>query len=224
MVNELIINEDDLVPSRPKLELDLEKSIGALYGFTLDYFQDRDLFLALPTRIRHSKKELSLIIENSGKFDNIIHIERDKRHKGINPCLFGEKVYIPETMMQNNRKRRAQEGYRINVEYIVSQGIDPTKVMFFRVTMPLGVPKPEYFWTSDYFETVSGLTAEIPYEDRQKSIILVADLLTINQNGGLIQDINDDNGLAVRQIGTNPFDQRKALTSFKPNYPTRLKS
>lgn len=39
----------------------------------------------------------------------------------------------------------------------------------------------------------------------------------INQNKGLMQDINDDQGLSVRQIGTGSFDQKKAIAKFKPN-------
>ncbi len=49
-------------------------------------------------------------------------------------------------------------------------------------------------------------------------MILVADLETINQNQGLIQDINDDQGIAVRQIGRGSFDQKRVIARFKPDH------
>jgi len=72
------------------------------------------------------------------------------------------------------------------VAYLKTKGIDPSKVLFFRITQPTDNPKPEYYWTSDYSEVQKGLTAEISPEQRKTSIILVADLETINGNGGLI--------------------------------------
>ena len=98
----------------------------------------------------------------------------------------------------------------------LTRDIDPSKVLFFRRTIPSKDPKPEFFWTSDYFETRQGLTAEISPKNRDTAIIIVASLDAINKNGGLIQDINDDQGIAVRQIGTDNFDQNLALTKFKP--------
>ena len=50
---------------------------------------------------------------------------------------------------------------------------------------------------------------------RETAVILGTSLDAINTNGGLIQDINDDQGLAVRQIGLSPFDQQSALIRIK---------
>ncbi len=95
--------------------------------------------------------------------------------------------------------------------------IDPQKVLFFRVTQPTqeGEIKPEYYWTSDYFETRKGLRQEIPSELRAVSIILVADLESISKNGGLIEDMNDCEGLSVRQCGLKGFDQRFVLARIR---------
>ena len=149
------------------------------------------------------------------KFQNIITPERQKRWDGDMSGLFGDKIHIAETTHANGKIRRAESDYKINVEYLKTQGIDPSQVLFFRVTQPTDKPKPEYYWTSDYFETQKGLTREISSKQRKTSIILVSSLDVINSNGGLIQDINDDNGLAVRQIGTGDFDQNMTSAKIK---------
>lgn len=56
---------------------------------------------------------------------------------------------------------------------------------------------------------------KLPPAQRETAIVLAADLQTINGNNGLISDINDDQGLAVRQIGLGAFDQTKALAKIK---------
>jgi len=183
--------------------------------FILKYFKDPDLFNSLPSEIRDSDQMLSELLDNSGKFNDIIHLEREKRWNGDTSGLLGEKVDIAETLHAGGRKRRAESGYKINVDYLRTKGIDPSKVLFFRASQPTDEPKPEYYWTSDYFETQRGLTVEIPAEQRKTAVILVADLETINKNGGLIQDINDDEGLPVRQIGVAGFDQSLAITKIK---------
>lgn len=184
--------------------------------FILEDFKDPDFFNSLPTEIRDSDQVLSEFLDNSGRFNNIIRLEREKRWSNDTSGLLGEKVDIAETLHAEGRKRRSESGYKINVDYLKTRGIDPSKILFFRATQPSGTPKPEYYWTSDYFETRRGLTTEIPAEQRKTAIILVADLETINKNGGLIQDINDDNGLPVRQIGTDGFDQNLAIAKIKP--------
>ena len=180
------------------------------------FFKDVDLFNSLPESIRNSDEELISFIENSGKFSQIISSERVKRFAG-EKGLFGEEMFIDTSVHQDGRPRRAEKGYKINIEYLESLGIDAKKVLFFRTTQLSDVPKPEYYWTSDYLETKEGLTAERSPEQRVKAIILVSDLFTINQNEGLIQDSNDDQGLAVRQIGLGTFDQLKVLTKFHPS-------
>lgn len=115
-----------------------------------------------------------------GRFQSIIIKEREKRWSGDLSGLLGEEITIPETQHAGGRQRRAESGYKINVDYLKTIGLDPKKILFFRATQPSLTPKPEYYWTSDYFETVRGLTAEIPPEQRKTSVILVADLETIN--------------------------------------------
>lgn len=183
--------------------------------FITEYFRNPILFNALPKEIRDNDQLLLEYIENTGKFNDLIGHERQREFKGEKPDLFGEKVHLQGTVHADGRKRSAQDGCRINIDYLHSVGIDPTKVLFFRMTQPMGEqPKPEYYWTSDFFEVIEGLNREVVPSKRQTAIILVADMQTINENGGLIQDINDDNGIAVRQIGEGPFNQHIALTQF----------
>ncbi len=183
----------------------------------LDYFKDRDFFTSLPEAIQNNAETLQGYIINMSKFLNVITPERRKRWNGDNSGMLGDEVHIPETTHSDGRTRRAQSGQRINVEYLRSQGIDPSQVLFFRRTQPSTKPKPEYYWTSDYFETQRGLTREISGAQRDTSIILVASLDAINGKEGLIQDMNDDQGLAVRQIDTGNFDQNLAIAKISKN-------
>lgn len=212
-----IYKEDPLLNSRIAnivKNLDLDNQ----FLFTEKFFKDPDAIAALPEEVRNSDEKIAELIVNCEKFARSISSERKKRWDGKHGLL-GEEVVIPETIHHDGRKRRAEYGYKIHVEYLKSIGIDPSKVLFFRITQPSDTPKPEYYWTSDYNETRQGLTAEIPSSQRERAIILIADLETINTNEGLIQDINDDQGLAVRQIGTGPFDQTMSMGTLSP-YPT----
>ncbi|MBW3004330.1 hypothetical protein KY310_00665 [Candidatus Woesearchaeota archaeon] len=194
-----------------------EKAMEGANPFILKYFQDPNLFPALPEEIRNSEERLTEIVQNTSRFSDLIYKERKKRWAEDLTGLLGEEVHIPETKHADGRTRRAESGYRVNVDYLRSIGIDPSKVLFFRLTQPSDDPKPEYYWTSDYFEVLRDLSAEIFGEQRESAVILVSDLETVNENEGLIQDINDDQGLAVRQIGTGPFDQKSAIARFKPD-------
>lgn len=213
-------------PSDPKVDNRVNQLISHLAAknikadpITTKYFYDPDLFYALTAEKQDD--ELIPYIVNMGKFADARYPARERRWNGDESGLLGEEIHIPETQHFNGRVRRAEEGYKLNIDYLSTIGIDPTKVLFFRVTQPMGEqPKPEYYWTSDFFETVDGLTQEIPFSQRNTSVILVADLKTINDNGGLIQDINDDSGMAVRQIGTGPFDQTRAIAKFQVSPPT----
>jgi hypothetical protein len=204
----------------PEIDQRIDDILRQLYPdmkpyYGVEYFKDPDFYNSLPEEIRNSDERLKEYIYNSENFSSIISAERSKRWKDDVTSLFGEEVILDESVHHDGRVRRAEEGYKINVEYLKTIGIDPEKVLFFRVTQPTETPKPEYYWTSDYFETRQGLTAEIPHEQRLLSIILVSDLATINENEGLIQDINDDQGLAVRQIGSGSFDQTRALARIQ---------
>ncbi len=194
-------------------EFEIPPMIG-LHPFVLEFFEDTKLLHALPKTITSDERNLRDLILNMSKFYNILHLERKKSGQGDVSGLFGEEVHIPETSHASGKIRRAESGARINVNFLRNQGTNPARVLFFRLTQPSDQPKPEYYWTSDYFETQHGLTQEIPSEQRKTAIVLVASLDVINNNGGLIQDINDDGGLAVRQIGSHNFDQNLALAKI----------
>lgn len=119
----------------------------------------------------------------------------------------------PGNTARSVHPRPAEQGRRIQLDFVYEQGVDPRYVLFFRVTQPpTNGPKPEYYWTTDLAEVMHGLTEEGAANG--EPIILVASLEAISRNGGLMADINDDQGLAVRQIGSAPFDQQDALFSF----------
>ncbi len=130
------------------------------------------------------------------------------RRGGKTGDLFsGEEVHIPQ-LGQNWEER----GRTMDMQYVRSQNIDPAHVLYFRVTQPMesGKPKPEYYWTSDLGEVSRGLNLELGAQ-AQTAVILTSTLEDIASNGGLIDDINDDSGIPVRQIGTEPYDQGRAL-------------
>lgn len=133
--------------------------------------------------------------------------------------VFSETEHVVIPVSDDNvhawgESRRHEEGPKLDIDYIVSKGVDPKYALFFRVTQPSnGQPKPEYYWTTDFNEVRGGLRDELG-ASAETAIILVSTLDTIAQNGGLMWDINDDSGIAVRQIGLDTFDQNKALFSF----------
>lgn len=193
-----------------------------LNPLVVNYFLDADLFEALPAEIRNDKAQLEAYISSTSRFKEIVGTERAARARGQKDGLLGEEVKIEESTHADGRVRRAESGYRLHIDSLKAKGIDPAKVLFFRLTQPGDSPKPEYYWTSDYFETTTGLNAEVGIEQRGSAVVLVSDLATINGNGGLIQDINDDSGIAVRQINPGPFDQKTALATIRPKIFDKL--
>ena len=124
--------------------------------------------------------------------------------------IFGEVVAIPpaaDNLHREGQPRRHEEGQLIDMDAVQQAGIDPFHVLYFRVTQPSVSPAPEYYWTSDFSETRHGLHKELG-ASAKTAVILVSTLGHIAQNGGLMRDINDDSGVAVRQIGFAPFDQQ----------------
>jgi len=188
-----------------------EKSLKHANEFTAKYFKDPNLLPALQTNISESEEDLSAIVKNTTQFYELIYRERKKRWAGDLTGLFAEEAHIPATKHADGRIRREESGYKVNVDYLRTLEIDPSKILFFRITQPSEEPKPEYYWTSDYLEALRGLDRE------DNAVILVSTLDAINQNCGLMQDINDDEGISVRQIGTGPFAQKKAIARFRPD-------
>jgi hypothetical protein len=130
--------------------------------------------------------------------------------------VLGEYVEIPEgpdNLLRDGSLRRHEKGSKLELDRVRAAGVDPAKVLFYRVTQPRETPAPEYYWTSDSNEVRRGLTHELG-TSAQTAIVLAASLETIAQNGGLIEDVNEDEGLPLRQIGLGPFDQNEALFSF----------
>lgn len=208
-----------------KKKIDSETAVNAAMGliqrrngetnpFVWETFSDPRLFAALSEDVQASPEALADLIEQNNEFANLLGQARRKPAEAAG--LFREEVALPESAHADGRVRRAESGPRINLEYLESQGIDPSKIMLFRITQPADVPKPELYWTSDFFETVRGLQQEIPAELRSTAVILAADLATLDEGGGLIQDVNDDNGLAVRRISPDPFDQKQCMAKINP--------
>jgi len=212
------LSEDDpLVIARMEEVAGLLRAQGKeVNPLVVEDFEDPSFFNSLPEEIRSSNERLMEYLDNSQKFANIIDEEREKRFGGDMSGLFGDTISAPETSHADGRERMAEKNYIVNVDYLRTKNIDPSKVLFFRLTQPSDVPKPEYYWTSNLSEVQKGLRVEVPKALRETAIILVSDMETISRNGGLLQDINDDSGLAVRQIGVEGFDQTKVITKFKP--------
>ena len=109
--------------------------------------------------------------------------------------------------------RRHEEGHLLSLNGVRKAGIDPSKVLFYRVTQPADGAKPEYYWTSDALEVRTGLRSELGH-NADTAVVLVSTLEEIAKNGGLIDDINDDQGHAVRQASFDSFDQQRSLFTF----------
>ncbi|MCK5178166.1 MAG: hypothetical protein KAR32_01440, partial [Candidatus Omnitrophica bacterium] len=176
-------------------------------------FLDDRLFNALSSGTGHSKEKLTKLFDNTNKFAALVSRERHKAASGDMSGLFGPEMSPSETRHSDGRVREQQSGNKINIDYLKQAGIDPSNVLVYRATQPstVGSTKPEYYWTTDYSETQTGLGNEISADQRRSAVTLVSDLETINRNGGLIQDINDDQGVSFRQIGTSNFDQNLAI-------------
>jgi hypothetical protein len=127
-------------------------------------------------------------------------------------------------LRQSGVERREERGAIIDLDLVRAQGVDPSRVLYYRATQPATTtPKPEYFWTSDSLEVRTGLRRELGSQENQ-AIVLVSTLEMIAQNGGLMLDINDDTGVAVRQIGLEPFSQNNTLFKFARVPGTDLES
>jgi hypothetical protein len=211
--------EEEAIKARMEKILTLlaDRSSPGVYSM----FCEPKLYENLPEEVRSNDELLAEYVRNTGKFVDLIYDEIfDRSNK---PKILGQNTHIPETQHADGSMRRAENGHLIDLEAVKKNGIDPEKVLFFRVTQPSDKPKPEYYWTTDFYETQRGLSQEISPEKRRTAITLVANLKTIAGDQGVIKDLNDDQGVAVRQISTEPFDTSKCLSVIPaaevPNTP-----
>lgn len=162
--------------------------------------------------VRHSFRYFALDYHREGFGElGYPYVERSPQPDG-----YTRLPVSPANLHQDGRERRHEEGAALSLKKLHSLGVDPSKVLYYRVTQPSDKPKPEYYWTSDSVEVRRGLDYELG-KQTETAIVLVSTLEDIAQNGGLILDINDDQGVAVRQVGLGAFDQRKVLFSFPRN-------
>jgi hypothetical protein len=175
---------------------------------TYELFTTPKFFNSLPSITRQNPNIMLKLLEHNSRFQDLLRNRES---------FLGEEVNIGLNYHQDGRERVFESGRRINIDAIKEQGIDPRFILVYRVTQPSYVSKPEYYWTTDFFEVIHGLRREISLEHRKKSVILFSTLDQINKNGGLIMDVNDDNGLAVRQISNKPFNQNLCLSRV-PTY------
>lgn len=174
-----------------------------VHPMVYEMLDDPKLLNALPAHIKQPEV-LALYLEHTSRF-----AEADKRK------FLKEEVTLPQTQHADGRTRREERGQRVDTEELRNMGIDPAYVMYFRVTQPSDTPKPEYYWTSDLTEVKQGLTQEITEDARSKSVILCSTLDDIASDAGVMTDVNDDSGIAVRTLYTGDYDQQRALAVIK---------
>jgi hypothetical protein len=210
-----LFNEEPIDPTIEKSVLEAIRLTGIdISPLVAERFMDSGLFAALLDKIQQDPALLVAYIKNTDQFEELVakDISAHTENK-----VTGPTVSILETVFENGSVRPAESGPLIDLQKLVDKGVDPSKVIFFRVTQPGDTPKPEYYWTTDLFETQKGLHQEITPEKRKSSITLVADLTTIAGNEGVIRDGNDDSGVAIRQVGQEFFDQSDAIAIIKKN-------
>lgn len=183
----------------------LTKKGISVHPFVYEYFTDPKFFNSLPSLIRQNPIAMLRLLNANSKFYEVVN----------DPRLYNKEVKISANTHQDGRQRMFEQGPKVNLDYLVSKGINPAHVLVFRVTQPSAVAKPEYYWTTDFYEIQKGLRREISEEKRRSAVLLISNLETIARNGGLIRDINDDNGLSVRQINNTPFNQNLCISRVK---------
>lgn len=179
---------------------------------TTDIFLDtkiNDSFLS-----KLSTEEQYQYLKNTSKFESKLKKDRWLNASGSSETLFGPEDTAPEVIKQNGDLRRAETEKTINITNIRESDIDPSKVLIFRTTQLSDESKAELYWTSDYFQTLRGLSVEMG-KTKESAVVLVSNLEEIC-NGGAIMDTNDDNGLAIRRISSAPFDQKVVLAIILP--------
>lgn len=174
-----------------------------VHPMVYEMLDDPKLLSALPEQIKRPEV-LALYLEHTSRF-----AEADKRK------FLKEEVTLPRSQHADGRTRREETGQRVDTEELRKMGIDPAYVLYFRVTQPSDTPNPEYYRTSDLTEVRQGLTQEITEKARSKSVILCSTLEDIASDAGVMTDVNDDNGIAVRTLYTGDYDQQRALAVIR---------
>jgi hypothetical protein len=198
-------------PDRKSNELPLPQIVQAS-GLTpeqvnpliYEVFTDKHFVDALPSTIKNNVELLGAYLRNTSLFASI-----PQNHTTIR----GDVIAHEPIMMQSGRERSKEEGEELLVDAVREMGIDPAYVFYYRRTQPseVGTSKPEYYWTSDYWEVVKGLTQEISGEERNNSKILCTSLAELSSDSILSIDPNDDNGFSVRRASTDHYDQSRVL-------------
>ena len=169
-----------------------------------DQFTEPSFVAAIPESIKNDPAVLANWLKNSSLFADLVG--RDSRK------ILGDVIKLPESQHADGRERRAEEGPEVLVNKIKEEGVDLNGVLFFRRTLLANeTSKPESYWTSDYWETVRGLSVEIAGEQREKTKILCSTLQDLSSDSRLVTDINDDNGLSVRRESLEAYDQKRVL-------------
>lgn len=174
-----------------------------VHPMVYEMLDDPELLNALPAHSRQPEV-LALYLEHTSRFADA---DKSKYLK--------EEVTITGTLRPDGKTRRDETGQRVDLEELQKLGLDPRYVLFFRRTQPSESPKPEYYWTSDFGEVQRGLSQEIRGKDRDTSVILCSTLEDIASDAGVMRDINDDNGIAVRTLYTGEYDQQRALSVIR---------
>lgn len=201
--------------SEKTFELNLETilrlsklTVDQINPITFDTYTNKRFVASIPDSIKSDPELLGEFLKNSIVFSNHIHTKE----------FLGDYISVPESLHGDGRARRAESGAEILIEKIKALGIDPYRVLYFRRTQPTEkTANPELYWTSSYFETLTGLTAEISGEKRKTSVILCSTLGDISSDSRLIADINDDTGLPVRRESMAPYDQKRVLFTIQNN-------
>lgn len=125
---------------------------------------------------------------------------------------FRDDTFILNLM--NNVPEEDLEKYLINtLKYSLSQECDHKYVLCFRRAIPSEYPKTENFWSTDYSEVLSGLSAEISVEQRQHSVINVTTLDKLEEHG----IVQTDRGVSDGEVSIDPNkDFDGIMFRFKP--------
>ncbi len=191
---------------------ELQSSGERINAFYLERLKDRRFLEGLTVAAEWHGTKVIEYMKHSSRYSIIDRWGGE--HGGVHDIKNEVTVpQSPDNLHANGNLRRVEKHDRFNMDYVISKGIDPNYVLYFRATRPSVTPKPEYYWTSDFREVNYGLQQE--GSNRQAdSIVLVSTLSQIAENGGLMIDVNDDEGIAVRQIGLASYHQADALFSY----------